>query len=106
MLREAEVFRLGGVLIGTVAYRTLGNALGVELDEHIAVVLEALQGIAGLGEAIQAAQGAVLAVPALDQVGLHPAQADRAAGRRARYAPDRTGSETRGSARRQARVVT
>lgn len=33
ILGEAEVFRLGGVLIGTVAYRALGTTLGVELDE-------------------------------------------------------------------------
>ncbi|MEN8163882.1 MAG: GSU2403 family nucleotidyltransferase fold protein [Acidobacteriota bacterium] len=33
ILGEAEVFRLGGVLIGTVAYRALGTTLGVEFDE-------------------------------------------------------------------------
>ncbi len=33
ILSEAEVFRLGGVLIGTVAFRALGATLGVELDE-------------------------------------------------------------------------
>jgi len=33
ILREAEVFRLGGVVIGTVAYRALGTTLGVEFDE-------------------------------------------------------------------------
>jgi len=32
IVREAEVFRLGGVLIGTVAYRALGAALGVMLE--------------------------------------------------------------------------
>jgi len=33
ILGEAEVFRLGGVLIGTVAYRALGTTLGVEFDQ-------------------------------------------------------------------------
>ena len=33
ILSEAEVFRLGGVLIGTVGYRALGTTLGVEFDE-------------------------------------------------------------------------
>lgn len=32
ILRDAEVFRRGGVLIGTVAYRGLGTALGVRLE--------------------------------------------------------------------------
>ena len=31
ILRGAQVFRLGGVLVGTVAYRCLGTALGVRL---------------------------------------------------------------------------
>ncbi len=33
ILSEAEVFRLGGVLIGTVAYRAFSTTLGVVLDE-------------------------------------------------------------------------
>ncbi len=32
ILEEAEVFRRGGVLVGTVSYRGLGAALGVELE--------------------------------------------------------------------------
>ena len=81
LLSEARVFQLGGVLIGTLAYRTLANVLGVQFDQSalrtqdvdiaqdpaIGVALARETSAVDLDEALNEADLGFQSIPALDR---------------------------------------
>jgi len=81
LLSEARVFQLGGVLIGTLAFRTLANVLGVKFDQSalrtqdvdiaqdpaIGVALARETGAIDLDEALNEADLGFRAIPTLDR---------------------------------------
>ncbi len=81
LLSEARVFQLGGVLIGTLAFRTLANVLGVQFDQSalrtqdvdiaqdpaIGVALARETSAVDLDEALTEADLGFQAIPALDR---------------------------------------
>jgi len=81
LLSEARVFQLGGVLIGTLAFRTLANVLGVKFDQSalrtqdVDITQDPAIGIAlaretravDLDEALTEADLGFQAIPALDR---------------------------------------
>lgn len=81
LLSEARVFQLGGVLVGTLAFRTLANVLGVRFDRSalrtqdvdiaqdpaIGVALARETSAVDLDEALTEADLGFRAIPALDR---------------------------------------
>jgi hypothetical protein len=81
LLSEARVFQLGGVLIGTLAFRTLANVLGVQFDQSalrtqdvdiaqdpaIGVALARETSAVDLDEALTEAGLGFQSIPALDR---------------------------------------
>ncbi len=80
ILREARVFRLGGVLIGTVAYAALGTVLGVRFEDRalrtqdidiaqepdLAVGFRPETGMESAGETLLGSELGIQPIPALD----------------------------------------